>query len=55
MNRKLIKNSGFVTDIVSMDNEIFWVSQGSKTLNWMDKNNNDRTSRVLDMGNFNCN
>jgi len=55
MDRKFIKNSEFVIDIVSMNNEIFWVSQGSNTLNWMDKNNNDRSSKVLGMGNFNFN
>lgn len=54
-NRKLIKSSGFVIDIVSMNNEIFWVSQGSKTLNWMDKNSNDQSSRTLDLGNLNSN
>lgn len=35
-----------------MDNEIFWVSEGSKTLNWMDKSN-DQSSRALDMGSLN--
>lgn len=54
-DRKLIKSSGFVIDIVSMNNEIFWVSQGSKTLNWMDKNSNDQSSRTLDLGNLNLN
>lgn len=53
LDRKLIKNSGFVTDIVSMDNEIFWVSQGSNTLNWISKNNKDRSSRTFDMGKLN--
>lgn len=38
-----------------MSNEIFWVSQGSKTLNWMDKINNDRSSRALNMGYLNLN
>lgn len=51
MDRKLIQNTGFVTDIVSMNNDIFWVSQGSNTLNWINKNSNDRSSRILDMGN----
>lgn len=51
MDRKLMKNAGFVVDIVSMANEIFWVSQNSKTLNWMDTNNKDRSSRELDMSN----
>lgn len=36
-----------------MNDEIFWVSQGSKTLNWMDKNSNDQSSRALDLGNLN--
>lgn len=53
LDRKLIKTSGSVIDIVSMDGEIFWVLQGSKTLNWMDKNNNYRSSRALDMGYIN--
>lgn len=34
-----------------MDNEIFWVSQGSKTLNWMNKNSYDQSSTILDLGN----
>lgn len=53
MDRKLIKNAGIVVDIVSMDNEIFWISQGSTTLNWMDKNNNGRSSSTLNMGSLN--
>lgn len=53
LDRKLIKNTGFVTDIVSMDNEIFWVSQGSNTLNWISKNHKDRSSRTFDTGNLN--
>lgn len=36
-----------------MGNEIFWISQGSTTLNWMDKNNNGRSSRTLNMGDLN--
>lgn len=52
LERRLIKNSGSVIDIVSMGNEIFWVSEGSKTLNWMDKSN-DQSSRALDMGSLN--
>lgn len=55
LDRKLMKNAGFVVDIVSMANEIFWVSQNSKTLYWMDKNNEDRSSKELDMSNFNFN
>lgn len=51
LDRKLIKHSGLVVDIVSMENEIFWVSQSSKTLNWMDKNTKDRSSRELEMSN----
>lgn len=54
-DRKLMKNAGFVVDIVSMASEIFWVSQSSKTLNWMDTNNKDRSSRELDMSNYNYN
>lgn len=35
-----------------MANEIFWISEGSKTLNWMDKSS-DQSSRALDMGKLN--
>lgn len=51
MDRKIIKNSGFVKDIVSMNNEIFWVSEGSNILSWIDKNTNERFHK--DLGNFN--
>ncbi|VVC34061.1 Hypothetical protein CINCED_3A006126 [Cinara cedri] len=53
LNRKIIKNSGLVKDIVSMDNELFWITQGSTTLNWIDTKNDDRSSSVLDIGNWN--
>jgi len=55
MDKKRIKNSGFVIDIVSMNNKIFWVTQNSKTLNWIDTNSNDRSSRMLDLGDLKFN
>lgn len=51
LDRKLIKTSGIVKDIVLMNNEIFWVTEGSNILNWINKNTNERFHK--DMGNFN--
>lgn len=55
LNRKIIKNSGFAIDIVSMNDELFWVSQDSTNLNWMNTNNDEKSSRVLDIGNSSFN
>lgn len=37
-------------DIISIDNELFWITQDSTTLNWIDTNNDERSSRILDIG-----
>jgi hypothetical protein len=42
-----------VKDIVLINNEIFWVIEGSNILNWIDKNTNERFHK--DMGNLNSN
>lgn len=34
-----------------MDNILFWLSRDSKTLNWIDKNSDDRSFRTIETGN----
>jgi len=51
-DRKIIKKSGFVKDVVSIGNEIVWVTQGSTILNWINNYDEDRVSRALNIGNL---
>ncbi|XP_025205329.1 vitellogenin receptor [Melanaphis sacchari] len=51
-DRKIIKKSGFVKDIVSIGNEIVWVSQGSTILNWINNYDENRVSRALNIENW---
>lgn len=50
-DRKIIKKTGSVNDIVSIGYEIVWASEGSNIINWFDGVNEDRASRTLDIGN----
>ncbi|XP_050441147.1 vitellogenin receptor [Adelges cooleyi] len=49
LDRRIIKNAGSVYDLVTLGDELFWVSRGLKHLYWMDKNDGEQSSRMFEI------